>query len=314
MSKNLIIILIIIPCYLSQIRLGYNNFYNNQDQNGTNWMYIASNHTLIFDNLDISTSGYNLYFPFVMIDAYNIKTFYIILKNKNYLTVYRTGDIIFIPVIEFRGNLGSQLVIQGDGELNIRFNSGNKDMYEATGIYMTDCNLAIKENAKINFIMSNSLRIRGINLNGNKLNMTGNSQISVYIENYKEESYGIKCGSLYLNDNVTINSTIFNLSNTPSNNSLLTGIITLSNNTNVTFITNETLTLPNNFFNYIGKNPIIINAVETLEEFKATHKLNQKDKNKPIIFSNYFIEEIEQNNYSKFISLSFFILLNLIFI
>ena len=117
MSKNLIIILIIIPCYLSQIRLGYNNFYNNQDQNGTNWMYIASNHTLIFDNLDISTSGYNLYFPFVMIDAYNIKTFYIILKNKNYLTVYRTGDIIFIPVIEFRGNLGSQLVIQGDGEL-----------------------------------------------------------------------------------------------------------------------------------------------------------------------------------------------------
>jgi hypothetical protein len=314
MSKNLIIIwmILIIPCYLCQSRIGYDTFEVSKDKNGIDWMYIASNHTLIFDNLDKSTSGFNLYFPFVLIDTFDVPTFYLILKNKNNIVINRSGDIIILSAIEFRGSPGSELVILGDGELNIKLDTGNKDMYEINGIYMSYSRLTIKDNAKINIIMSNCRKIRGINLFDGNLNMTGNSQISLYIDKYKDESYGIRCGSLYLSDNTTINSTLLNSSNTLTNHWLLSGNFELSNNTNVTFITKGTLTLPNDFFNYIGKNPIIINAVETLEEFKANHYLTQKDKNEPIILSNYYIEEIKQNNYSKFISLSFFILLNLI--
>lgn len=50
------------------------------------------------------------------------------------------------------------------------------------------------------------------------------------------------------------------------------------------------------FFTYIGNDPKIINAIDPLEEFLKSHKLTQKDKDKPIIFSNYFTK-IESKQY-----------------
>ena len=93
MNKALIIILMImIPCCLSQIRISRETFSDSEDANGTNWRYIHSNHTIIFDKLYRSTSGlFTIYFPFVLIEAYRIPNFTLILKNEDTIYVDNVG-------------------------------------------------------------------------------------------------------------------------------------------------------------------------------------------------------------------------------
>ena len=125
---------------------------------------------------------------------------------------------------------------------------------------------------------------------------------------------GIKWENIFLSGNVTINSSI--LSKEESNVEWIYpySSIRLSNDTNATFISNGTMTLPDEFFSYIGDAPIIINANQTLEELKKSHKLTQLNESEPIIFSNYFIEKNNENNNSQFIRIALFIFLNLLLI
>ena len=74
------------------------------------------------------------------------------------------------------------------------------------------------------------------------------------------------------------------------------------------------MTLPDEFFSYIGDAPIIINANQTLEDLKKSHKLTQLNESEPIILSNYFIEKNNENNNSQFIRIALFIFLNLLLI
>ena len=316
MHKALIIILMImIPCSLSQIRISRETFSDSEDANGTNWRYIHSNHTLIFDNLYRSTSGlFTIYFPFVLIEAYHIPNFTLILKNENTINVNDVGrDLVSVNAFEFRGSSGTDFIIQGDGKLTIKADSGKENMYELTGLEILQSNLVIKENAKIEIIMNNADELKGLYVSNSGLYMKGNSQLSVYIGKDKGSSTGIECQGAYLSDNITINSSLLSLSSQQLNPQWLYPHynVKLSNNTNVTFITNGTMELPDNFFFHIGKDPIIINAIETLEEFNKSHKLTQKDANKSIIFSNYFIEKVENNKKDgeSFLRISFFILL-----
>ena len=185
-------------------------------------------------------------------------------------------------------------------------------MYKLIGLEVSESNLIIKDNAKIEIIMNNADELIGLFVFNYGLYMKGNSQLSVYIGKDKDSSTGIQSHVAYLSDNITINSSLLPLSPQKLSPKWFYNIhFKLSNNTNVTFITNGTLELPENFFFYIGKDPIIINAIETLEEFNKSHKLTQKDVNKSIIFSNYFIEKVENNKKDdqSFLRISFFILL-----
>ena len=121
----------------------------------------------------------------------------------------------------------------------------------------------------------------------NGLYMKGNSQLSVYIGKDKGSTTGIKWEGAYLSDNITINSSLLTLSSQQLNTQWCYPLlyVKLSNNTNVTFISNRNVELPEKFFFYLSKDPIIIKAIETLEEFNKSHKLTQKDVNKSIIFS-----------------------------
>ena len=162
--------------------------------------------------------------------------------------------------------------------------------------------------------MSNARELTGLEVFDGRLNMEGNSQICVLLKNCLRLSYGIKSEATYLSGNVTINSSLPNLDSS-SQNPVLRWFygygVSLRDYSNVTFVTNGTLDLPDSFFSYIGKEPKIINAIESLEEFLKSHKLTQKDKNESIIFSNYFtIRESKQN--SQVLRISFLILLILL--
>ena len=315
MHKALMIILMItIPCYLSEIRISRETFSDSEDANGTNWRYIHSNHTLIFDNLHRSTSGlFTLFFPFVLIQSSLIPNFTLILKNENTIYVDNVGrDLIDVSAFAFWGSSGADFIIQGDGKLTIKADSGKANMYKLIGLEVSESNLIIKDNAKIEIIMNNADELIGLFVFNYGLYMKGNSQLSVYIGKDKDSSTGIQYDVAYLSDNITIISSLLPLSPQKLNPKWFYNIhFKLSNNTNVTFITNGTLELPENFFFYIGKDPIIINAIETLEEFNKSHKLTQKDVNKSIIFSNYFIEKVENNKKDdeSFLRISLFILL-----
>ena len=154
----------------------------------------------------------------------------------------------------------------------------------------------------------------GLQVFNGDLFMEGNSKISVYLG--KEEGWltGIKCDNIFLSGNVTINSSILSKLETDVEWISPFSYIDLSNNTNVTFISNGTMEFPDEFFQYIGNAPIIINSNQTLEEFKKSHKLFQLNEREPIIFSNYFIAKTNENNYSQFIRITLFIFLNLLLI
>ena len=115
--------------------------------------------------------------------------------------------------------------------------------------------------------MNDAQELKGLRIFHGPLYMKGNSQLSVYIGKDRGSSTGIECGGAYLSDNVTINSSLLNYDSTRSVPQWLypNSRVELNNYTNVTFITKGTMELPQNFFSYLGKNPIIINAIETLE-------------------------------------------------
>ena len=318
MDKKLILIvflmIIMIPCCLNDSRIGFEKLKTYEDNSGRNWRYIHSNSTLIFDNLYISTSGFTIYFPFVLIEASNKGNFTLILKNQNTILVNNFANLDIANAFEFIGDLGSHFIIQGDGKLTIIDDSGKEKMYQSIGLHVLYSNLLIKENAKVEILMNNAKELQGLKLLSSSLYMKGNSQLTVYIEKDGGSSTGIECESAYLSDNVVINSSLLNYTSKISHPQwFYTHKVELSHYTNATFITKGTLELPENFFSYLGKNPIIINAIETLEEFNKSHKLTQKNVNEPIIFSNYFTEkETKKNNDLNWIRISLFILLNLI--
>lgn len=310
-----ILMIIMIPCCLNNSRIGFERLKTYEDNRGTNWRYIYSNSTLIFDNLYISTSGFTIYFPFVLLEAYNIPNFTLILKNENTILVNDLGNLAAANAFEFIGDTGNQLNIQGDGKLIIKVYAGGEGVVESIGLEVLYTNLVIKENAKVEILMNDAQELKGLRIFNGRLYMKGNSQLSVYIGKDRGSSIGIECGGAYLSDNVTINSSLLNYDSTKSVPQwFYNSRVELNNYTNVTFITKGTMELPENFFSFLGKNPIIINAIETLEEFNKTHKLTQKDVNSPILFSNYFTEKESKTktNDLLFIRMSFFILLNLI--
>ena len=147
--------------------------------------------------------------------------------------------------------------------------------------------------------------------------MEDNSQLFVYIGKDKGRSTGRECNGVYFSPKVTINSSLLN--STSSNPRQVpqwlysSFTFKLSNSTNATFIANGIMEFPNDFFRYLGKEPIIINAIETLKEFNESHKLTQKNESEPIIFSNYYIKKItKEDKVSPFLRIYFFVLLNLI--
>ncbi len=123
MDKRFLIFFISITffCDSNQNRIGYGTFNLGEDKNGTNWMYISSNYTLIFDKVYTSTSGFNLYFPFVLIEAYHIPNLTLILKNENNIVVNNIGDLFGVHAFNFRGNKETKFIIQGDGKLTNNF-------------------------------------------------------------------------------------------------------------------------------------------------------------------------------------------------
>lgn len=186
-------------------------------------------------------------------------------------------------------------------------------MYESIGFKVSGSAFTVKENAKIEIIMNNAEELTGLSIIDLSLSMENNSQLSVYIGKDKGSSTGIKSNGAYLSGNVTINSSLLNTSPEKYFQWLSVGSVKLSNNSNVTFITNGTMKLPDSFFSYIGNDPIIINAIETLEKFNQSHKLTQKNVKEPILFSNYYTEKkIVKEDDSQFLQISFFILLNFI--
>ena len=311
-----ILMIIMIPCCLNNSRIGFERLKTYEDNSGTNWRYIYSNSTLIFFFLYISTSGFTIYFPFVLLEASNIPNFTLILKNENTILVNDFGNLAAANAFEFRGNRGNEFNIQGDGKLIIKVYPGKEGVYESTGLEVLYTNLVIKENAKVEILMNDAQELKGLRIFNGPLYMKGNSQLSVYIGKDRGSSIGIECEGAYLSDNVTINSSLLYYDSTKSVPQWLYPHfrVELNNYTNVTFITKGTMEFPENFFSYLGKNPIIINAIETLEEFNKTHKLTQKDVNSPILFSNYFTEKESKTktNDLLFIRMSFFILLNLV--
>ena len=316
MDKRFLIFFISITflCDSNQNRIGYGTFNLGEDKNGTNWMYISSNYTLIFDKVYTSTSGFNLYFPFVLIEAYHIPNLTLILKNENNIVVNNIGDLFGVHAFNFRGNKETKFIIQGDGKLIINFIVDNENYDTSCGLLVSQSSLIIKENAKIEITMKYPGDLIGLHIFNGDLFMEGNSQISVYLGNEEGRLKGIKCENIFLSGNVTINSSI--LSKEESNVEWIYpySSIRLSNDTNVTFISNGTMTLPDEFFSYIGDAPIIINANKTLEDLKKSHKLTQLNESEPIILSNYFIEKNNENNNSQFIRIALFIFLNLILI
>lgn len=306
---NFMIILITIPCFLCQSRIGYSSLDITKDKNGTNWQYFTSNSTLIFDNLYISTYGYTTYFPFVLIEVIQRPNFTLILKNENTILINNIGDLIYANAFDFRGNRGNRFIIQGDGKLTIKVDNPKKESFDRScGLTVSNCGFIIRENAKIEIIMNYPGLITGLEAS---LSMEGNSQLSVYIRNEKEYSYGIDC-DIQLSGNITIASSVSNKDQ--SSNRWINPLnpIRLNNYTNVTFISNGTMKFHQDFFYYLGEDPIIINAIETLEEFKKSHILTQIDESEPIIFSNYFTVRKSENGGQLMIGISFFILLNLI--
>ena len=313
----IIVMIIMIPCLLGQSRIGYDALKLYEDNSGINWNYIYSNSTLIFDNLYKTTSGFNVYYPFILIEASNIPNFTLILKNENTIILDNAGDLVGVNALEFRGHWDHKFIIQGDGKLIIKVKYGKDHMYGASAIEILQCDFEIRGNAKIEIIMEEAYECNGIYILNGNLFMKENSILSIYIENLKSYSTGIDCDVINLSGNVTINSSIIDLSSQKSNkNKMYSGFsFDMNDYSNVTFISNGTLELPEDFFVYLGKDPIIINAIETLEEFKQSHKLTQKNENKSIIFSNYFTERNSvEENVSHFLKISFFILLNLILI
>ena len=318
-SKKLIIIfmIIMIPYCLNLIRIGNRELNISEDFKDKNFEYIHSNNTLIFDNLYLSSQMSNI-FPLVYFYISH-KNFTLILKNENSIIVNDLKDFYGIPGF-YLNFWNSTFVIQGDGKLFIKVDFGRK-IYDSYGFEIENkdsqlFNFMIKENVKIEILINNGVNLTG--LRAGPISMSGNSQLSVYIGNNEGSSYGIRCQKILLSDNVTINSSLSNVNDDSENPQwFLAGEISLSNYTNVTFITNGTMKIRDSFFNnYLSDNPIIINAIETLDEFNKSHKLTQKDPNKPIIFSNYFTKKKEEKikNKSQFIKISFFLLNMILFI
>ena len=315
MDQKMLIVLmmIMIPCYISQSRIGLQRLNAYEDNSGTNWKYIYSDSTLIFDNLQLSTSSFVQQFPLVLIEESRIPNFTLILKNENTILIDEVGsDTGGVNAFEFSGGMENYFIIQGDGKLIIKVDVKKENMHEAIGLSVLNSNLVIKDNVKIEIILNNSHELTGLRIHNGRLYMEGNSQLSVYIGEARDSSIGIECNGVYLSGNVIINSTLLNLDLIKSVWLYSRFNVQLSNYTNSTFITKGTMDFPENFFSYIGKNPIIINAIETLEEFKKSRKLTQKNKNEAIIFSNYFTETESKKDDLQFIKISFFILLNLI--
>ena len=65
---------------------------------------------------------------------------------------------------------------------------------------------------------------------------------------------------MQLSGNVTIASSIFNKEQSSDRWIKPLHTIRLNNYTNVTFISNGSMKFPKEFFNYLGEDPIIINA------------------------------------------------------
>ena len=177
---------------------------------------IYSNSTLIFDNLYISTSGFTIYFPFVLLEASNIPNFTLILKNENTILVNDLGNLAAANAFEFRGNTGNQFNIQGDGKLVIKVYLGKEGVYESIGLEFLYTNLVIKENVKVEILMNDAQELKGLRIFNGPLYMKRNSQLSVYIGKDRGSSTGIECGGAYLSDNVTINSSLLNYDSTKS--------------------------------------------------------------------------------------------------
>ena len=194
-----------------------------------------------------------------------------------------------------------------DGKLTIKVDVKKESSYNSCGLEVSNCYLLIRENAKIEIIMNYPGDITGLEANFG-LSMEGNSQLSVYIGNEKGYFYGIN-SNMELSGNVTIASSIFNKEQSSERWINPLNMIKLNNNTNATFISNGTMKFHPDFFKYLGEDPIIINANETLEEFNNSHILTQLDESEPIIFSNYFTEKKIENGAHIFIGVSFFFLL-----
>ena len=307
---NFLIILITIPCFLCQSRIGYSTLDITKDKNGTNWKYFTSNSTLIFDSLDISTYGFTTYFPFVLIEVNQRPNFTLILKNENTILINDVGDLIFAHAFNFRGTSGNRFIIQGDGKLTIKVDIKKESIDKSCGLIVSNCGFVIREDAKIEIIMNYPGDITGLESDYG-LSMEGNSQLSVYIGNEKGDFYGIGCG-MKLSGNVTIASSIFNKEQSSDRWIKPLHTIRLNNYTNVTFISNGTMKFHRDFFYYLGEDPIIINAIETLEEFKKSHILTQLDESEPVIFSNYFTERKSENGDHIVVWRTLFIILNLI--
>lgn len=182
-----------IPCYLSNSRIGYEGINLYEDKNGTNWMYFSSNSTLIFDKLYITTSRFNIYFSFAFLEE-NIgndkANFTLILKNENTIIVNRVDDLVSVSAFEFIGHFGNKLIIKGDGKLIIKFDAGKKDLLQTNGFYVSYSDLVIKENAKIEIIMNNADEFVEQEIFDASLNMEDNSQVSVLLTNCLGRSFG----------------------------------------------------------------------------------------------------------------------------
>ena len=106
----------------------------------------------------------------------------------------------------------NNFIIQGDGKLTIKYDIRKNDMLESSGLIIPNSNFVIKENAKIKIIMNSLSDLKGLEMYYGSLYMKGNSQLSVYIKNEGDPTIGIECNGALLSDNITINSSILNLS------------------------------------------------------------------------------------------------------
>ena len=304
------LIIVTIPCLLCCSRIGETNLDITKDQIGDNWKYFTSNTTLIFDNLHISAHSYTIYFPFVLIEIYQRPNLTLILRNENTILVNTIGSLSCANAFSFWGINRNKFIIQGDGKLTIKVDIKKDSLGEPKGLEISRSIFVIRENAKVEIIMNFPGDIIGLSAEYG-LEMEGNSQLSVYIGNKKGNYYGIY-SYMMLSGNVTINTSIFDKNQSSQRWIHPLKDIGLNNYTNVTFISNGSMKFPKEFFNYLGEDPIIINAIETLEEFKKSHILTQLDEREPLIFSNYFTEKKRENSAGIFIGKSFFTLLNLI--
>ena len=107
-----LMIIITIPCFLCQSRIGRSTLDISKDQNGTNWKYFTSNSTLIFDNLYITSSGFTLYSPLVLLEVYGRPNFTLILRNENKILINEVGSFVSVDAFSFWGSLPNRFIIQ----------------------------------------------------------------------------------------------------------------------------------------------------------------------------------------------------------